>query len=51
MQATPDNGLIKVQKCFGKFIDQFQLDTKTLIKKIKRILIKSYRQNKWVFII
>ena len=30
---------------FGKFIHQFQPETKTLIRKLKRILIKLYRQN------
>ena len=30
---------------FGKFIHQFQSETKTLIKKLERILIKLYRQN------
>ena len=30
---------------FGKFIHQFQPETKTLIRKLERILIKSYRQN------
>ena len=30
---------------FGKFIHQFQPETKTLIKKLERILIKLYRQN------
>ena len=30
---------------FGKFIHQFQLETKTLIRKLKRILIKLYTQN------
>ena len=29
----------------GKFIHQFQPETKTLIRKLERILIKSYRQN------
>ena len=29
----------------GKFIHQFQPETKTLIRKFKRILIKLYRQN------
>ena len=29
---------------FGKFIHQFQPETKTLIRKLERILIKSYRQ-------
>ena len=30
---------------FGKFIHQFTPETKTLIRKVKRILIKLYRQN------
>ena len=30
---------------FGKFIHQFQPETKTLIWKLKRMLIKLYRQN------
>ena len=30
---------------FGKFIHQFQPETKTLIKKLERILIKLYWQN------
>ena len=30
---------------FGKFIYQFQPETKTLIRKLERILIKLYRQN------
>ena len=30
---------------FGKFIYQFQPETKTLIKKLERILNKLYRQN------
>ena len=30
---------------FGKFIHQFQPKTKTLIRKLERILIKIYRQN------
>ena len=30
---------------FGKFIDQFQPETKTLIWKLERILNKLYRQN------
>ena len=30
---------------FGKFIYQFQPETKTLIRKLDRILIKLYRQN------
>ena len=30
---------------FGKFIHQFQTETKTLIRKHERILINLYRQN------
>ena len=30
---------------FGKFIHQFQPETKTLIRKLERILIKLYRQS------
>ena len=30
---------------FGKFIHKFQPETKTLIRKLERILIKLYRQN------
>ena len=30
---------------FGKFIHQFQPETKTLIRKLERILRKLYRQN------
>ena len=33
------------QKIFGKFIHPFQPETKTLIRKLERILIKLYRQN------
>ena len=29
----------------GKFIHQFQPETKTLIRKLERTLIKVYRQN------
>ena len=36
-ESTRDN--------FSKFIHQFQPKTKTLIKKLERILIKLYRQN------
>ena len=32
------------QDNFGKFIHQFQPETKTLIRKIERILIKLYWQ-------
>ena len=35
---------------FGKFIHQFQPETKTIIRKLERILIKLYRQNvSWLF--
>ena len=30
---------------FGKFIQKFQPETKTLIRKLERILIRLYRQN------
>ena len=30
---------------FGKFISQFQPKTKTLVRKLERILMKLYRQN------
>ena len=30
---------------FGKFINQFQPKTKTLVRKLERILIKLYRQH------
>ena len=33
---------------FGKFILQFQPETKTLIRKLERILIKLYRPNVFV---
>ena len=33
---------------FGKCIHQFQPETKTLIRKLERILIKLYRQVKLV---
>ena len=36
-ESTRDN--------FGKFIHQFQPETKTHIKKFEKILIKLYRQN------
>ena len=46
MQATPDDERSEsTQDNFGKFIYQFQPETKTLIRKLERILIKSYRQN------
>ena len=34
---------------FGKFIHQFQPETKTLIRKLQRILIKLHRQNVSLF--
>ena len=30
---------------FGKVIHQFEPETETLIRKLERIIIKSYRQN------
>ena len=30
---------------FGKFTHQFQPETKTLVRKLERILIELYRQN------
>ena len=36
-ESTQDN--------FGRFIDQFQPETKTLIKKLVKIFKKLYRQN------
>ena len=30
---------------FGKFLHQFQPETKTLIRKLERILVKLFRQN------
>ena len=35
---------------FGKFIYRFQLETKTLIRKLKRVLNELYRQNQSFFI-
>ena len=49
MQATPDDGLWKVRSTwdnFGKFIHQFQPET----RKLERILIKII-STKYVFII
>ena len=40
-ESTQDN--------FGKFIHQFQPETKTLIRKLERILIKLYRENVSLF--
>ena len=48
MQATPDDGQCSVRNAqdnFGKFLHQFQPETKTLIRKSESILIKLYRQN------
>ena len=48
MQATPDDVYERFESAqdnFGKFIHQFHPETKTLIKKLERILIKLYRQN------
>ena len=36
---------VSVRDNFGKFINQFQRETKTIIRKIERILNKLYRQN------
>ena len=33
------------QDNFGKFTHQFQPETKTLIRKLEKILIKLYRKN------
>ena len=38
-------GSESAQDNFGKFIHQFQPETKTLIRKLERILIKLYKQN------
>ena len=41
MQATPDEGQWNVWKYsdnFGKFIHQFQPETKTLVKKFNKII-------------
>ena len=40
-----DEGFERARDNFGKFIHQFQTETKTLIRKLERILIKLYRQN------
>ena len=40
-----NEGSESAQDNFGKFIHQFQPETKTLIRKLERILIKLYRQN------
>ena len=39
------NWPMKGSKALGKFIYQFQPETKTLIRKLERILNKLYRQN------
>ena len=47
-QATPDGGLWRSESArdyLGKFIYQFQSETKTLIRKLERILNKLNRQN------
>ena len=36
---------------FGKFIQPFQPKTKTLIRKLERILIKLYRPNVFYYLI
>ena len=36
---------MKGPKVLGKFIHQFQPETKTLIRKLERVLIQLYRQN------
>ena len=38
-------GSESAQDNFGEFIHQFQPETKALIRKLERILIKLYRQN------
>ena len=38
-------GSESAQDNFGKFIHQFQPETKTLIRKLKRIFIRLYRQS------
>ena len=48
MQAISDDGQGRDESSrdnFGKLIHQFQTETKTLIRKLERILIKLYRQN------
>ena len=40
-----DEGSESTRDNFGKFINQFQPETKTLIRKLDRILNKLYRQN------
>ena len=38
-------GFESARNNFGKFIHQFQPETKILIRKLERILIELYRQN------
>ena len=48
MQTNLDDGLWKSESAwnsFGKFIHQFQPETKTLTRKLEQILIKLYKQN------
>ena len=45
MQANPNDGQWKVRKYWGKFIQLFQPESKTLIRKLERILIKLFWQN------
>ena len=40
-----DEGSESVWDNFGKFIHQFPPETKTLIRKLEKILIELYRQN------
>ena len=39
------DGFKSARDNFGKFIQQLQSETKALIRKLERILIKLYRQN------
>ena len=41
----PYKGFESTRDNFGKFIHQFQPETKRLIRKLERILSKLYRQN------
>ena len=43
--ALSDPSYESARDNFGKFIHQFQSETKTLIRKLKRILDNLYRQN------
>ena len=45
MQATPNKRTKSTWDNFGKFIHQFQPESKTLIKKLEKILIKLYKPN------